>query len=220
MLLFWLSAQVIVHERSDVVLETLKDLIDCALVSTSINLHLEDVVHFDDLLVGVCEIVLAPVAVGHCNRWPDCRRGNRQVLDDHPFGPALRLVEAHKLEVFVFDFPKHVEGFVGKEQLFLVLRLVVVLVKMLNLKPKTLPRNLWLLVATASVLGITDSAFAACGLIEHELKPHLGTLAAEQKLVVVLTFVCCHQELRAVEAHRSKGLQEVREQVRVKDSLG
>tara|TARA_B110000285_G_C14610797_1_gene374855 strand:- start:341 stop:532 length:192 start_codon:yes stop_codon:yes gene_type:complete len=59
--LFWLPAQVIIHESCYKELELSDDLIERALIGALLNLVSENIVHFDDLLICKCQIILTPV---------------------------------------------------------------------------------------------------------------------------------------------------------------
>lgn len=96
MLLLWLTAEVIVHESCDKELELLDNLIDCARVGSFVDLIFQNIVHLDDLLICVSEIVFTPISTRHCNTWSDWRWCDWQVLKDHPFWSALLEVEAHE----------------------------------------------------------------------------------------------------------------------------
>lgn len=62
MFLLWLPTQIIVHESCHKELELSNDLVDGALIGALLNLVSENVVHFDDLLICKCQIILASVA--------------------------------------------------------------------------------------------------------------------------------------------------------------
>ena len=62
MFLLRLSTQIIVHESCDEELELSNDLIDGALIGALLDLVLEDIIHFDHLLICECQIILASVA--------------------------------------------------------------------------------------------------------------------------------------------------------------
>lgn len=65
MLLFWLAAKIIVHESSNIELELSKNFVDRTLVRPLLDLSLQQIVHLDDLLIGVSQIILASVEIWH-----------------------------------------------------------------------------------------------------------------------------------------------------------
>jgi len=158
-LLLWLAADIVVHESSSEELELCQDLVDGALVGSFLDLALEDVVHLDDLLVGVSQIILTPVHIWHGDRWSDWWRSHSKIFDDHPLWPSMVFVEAHELEIFISDLPEDLEAFIRVQNLLSILGLIKVFIEVLDFDGEPLLCQLWLLVATASSLRIADSSF-------------------------------------------------------------
>ena len=67
MLLNGLTSNFVVHECCNKVLERRPQLIDYGLVGSFLALLLQDVVHLDDLLVSIGQVILAPHGASHQN---------------------------------------------------------------------------------------------------------------------------------------------------------
>lgn len=112
MFLLGLATDIVVHQSSGEELKLSQNFIDGTLISTSFNLSLENVVHFDDLLVGICKIIFTSVAIRHRYGWSHWWRSNWKILEDHPFGSPKILVEAHESKIIIFDSAKNLVGFI------------------------------------------------------------------------------------------------------------
>jgi len=115
-----------------------QNFIDGTLISSFFNLHFEYVVHLNDLLVGISQIIFASVAVWHCNRWSYWWWGNGQVFDDHPFRSALMLIESHQLKIVVSYFSEDLVRLISKQDLLSILRLVEIFIQILDLDSQAL----------------------------------------------------------------------------------
>jgi hypothetical protein len=78
-------------------------------------LSLQNVVHFDDLLVSIGEVIFTPVTIWHRYGWSHWWRSNRKIFEDHPFGSPKILVEAHESKIVIFDSAENVVGLVSIE---------------------------------------------------------------------------------------------------------
>lgn len=65
MLLSRLALNLIIHQSSNIILQTCPQLIDSSLISSLLNVSLQVVVDLQDLLIGICEIVFASHGVSH-----------------------------------------------------------------------------------------------------------------------------------------------------------
>lgn len=136
-LLLWLASDVVVHESRHVELQQRLDVVQHRLVRALLNVSFELIVHLEDLLVGVSQVVLRSAHVGHLDRWPDTGRSHNQVLDEHPLWSAKGLVEAKQLEVLVRNASQDLVDVLGLQELLSVFGCIKVVVVMLSCNSET-----------------------------------------------------------------------------------
>ena len=185
MLLFWLTTDVIVHQSSNKELELSQDLVDGALIGSFLNLALQDVVHLDDLLICISEVVFAPVAVWHCHRWSNWRWSNCEVLYDHPLRLTKLFAESHQLEIFISHLSENLIALISVENLLPVFGLIEIFVEVLNIDGEALLYEFWLLVAASTCLRVTQSTFFRSRVVVDIIEFLLRILALNQKFVLI-----------------------------------
>ena len=61
MFLRWLALDLVVHQGSYIVLQTCSQLIDSGSVGTTLHVILKQNIGFEDLLIGISEVILTSV---------------------------------------------------------------------------------------------------------------------------------------------------------------
>ena len=103
MLLGWLTSNLVIHQSCHEVLKSCLELINDCLICSFISLLFKYRVHLDDLLVGICQVVLTSHSAGHSNRgsytwWSDCN-----ISEYGPLRSPIDRVQAHYLSIFIAD---------------------------------------------------------------------------------------------------------------------
>ena len=210
MLLDGLTSDFIVHKGCHEVLEGRPQLVDYGLVCSFFSLFFQNKIHFDNLLVGVSQIVLTAHRARHRDGRTNRRWSNWQVSYDSPVWSTMTSIEAHNSTVFVRDAFQHCDCLIRPEDLFAISRVVEILISILDVNAQTDSPKLRLFIPTTTLLALTcvntfrktgqslEPSFASPDLQEHE---SIFSFLLISKLFVLLIFSdFAGQNFRAIEA--------------------